>query len=92
MSEKRTEALPPQIKQYGDMYGLRHHFFVKGGMPDPVEQPALPALLPADEKKVRVHYNNLKTHIPEMVDFAKELIAEGMMPGARNIRVRIYTK
>lgn len=78
-------------KDTAPAHGQRHHFFVLGGMPEPLPLKPLEPLSVTDKAKLKVHIDNLKKHMPEVVDIAKELIAEGMMP-QRNIRVKVHTK
>lgn len=91
MARRKSEWLSKAEFEYGATHGLPGHFFVKGGMPEPEIAKPLEPLGATDKAKLKVHIDNLKKHMPEVVDFAKELIAEGMMP-QRNIRVRVHAK
>lgn len=85
---KKRYKLEDAAKQYGETYGLRHHFFILGGMPEPLPPKPLSELSDTEKAKLKIRSQNLKKHMPEFVPFVKELIAEGMMPGMRNVRVR----
>jgi len=89
--KRGSEWLTASEHKYGLTHGKHGHFFVKGGMPPAPERKPLEPLSAGDKAKLKVHLDNLKKYMPEVVDIAKELIAEGMMP-QRNIRVKVNTK
>lgn len=81
-------------KNVGPAHGIDSktaHFFVRGGMPKRAAKP-LTELTAADKAKVAEHAANLKKHAPEFYDFVKDAIKEGMVPGLRNVRVKVHTK
>ena len=90
MSAKKKFKEQPQIVKFGKMYGLRGHFFVKNGMPEPAPKEPLPALSEPDKRKVARHRDNLLQYMPEVLPIVKELMAEGMLDGWRSVRVRVH--
>jgi hypothetical protein len=86
---KKKYKLPIAVEQYAKENGLRHHFFVKGGMPEPQKPPAQEALTDLEKKQAQRRKDILRQHMPEMFPILKELLAEGMITGMRNVRVSL---
>jgi hypothetical protein len=87
---QKKYKLPKQEEQYGQMYGLRHHFFVVGGMPEPEKIGPLPELTEKETRAIVRRRDAIKEHAPEMMEIIRELVSEGMIPGLRNVRIKIH--
>jgi hypothetical protein len=66
-------------------HGLRHHFFVLGGMGDPQPAKEPEPLTPAEQAKVKRNVELMRQNVPEAESFIRELHAEGMVDGMRCI-------